>query len=124
MTSTDVTNGYITIDSSINYVAKLFPIASGMVASRNFFDIKYQMALSDIASMYSYIGDLSYYDQMQQYLSTLDMLVSGTPQISFSRRQNRLYIWGDLVDGDIKAFLQMLQQQYTMTNSLKTTQPL
>lgn len=103
ITSTDVTNGYITIDSSINYVAKLFPIASGMVASRNFFDIKYQMALSDIASMYSYIGDLSYYDQMQQYLSTLDMLVSGTPQISFSRRQNRLYIWGDFVDGDIRA---------------------
>lgn len=103
ITSNDVTNGYITIDSSINYVARLFPIASGLVASRNFFDIKYQMALNDIASMYSYIGDLSYYEQTQQYLATLDMAISGTPQISFSRRQNRLYIWGDFVDSDIKA---------------------
>lgn len=103
ITSTDVTNGYITMDPSINYVSRLFPISTGIGATRNFFDIKYQMALNDIASMYSYIGDLAYYEQMQQYLSTLDMLTAGTPQITFSRRQNRLYIWGDFTDGDIKA---------------------
>jgi hypothetical protein len=91
------------MDPSINYVARLFPISSGFSSSRNFFDIKYQLALNDIASMYSYIGDLSYYTQMQQYLSTIDMTINGTPQITFSRRQNRLYIWGDLVDGDINA---------------------
>lgn len=103
ITSTDVTNGYITIDPTINYVARLFPISNNFGSTRNMFDIKYQMALSDITSMYSYMGDLAYYEQLQQYLTTLDFVTSGTPQITFSRRQNRLYIWGDFVDGDIKA---------------------
>jgi hypothetical protein len=36
-------------------------------------------------------------------LSLLDMKLNGTPQVNFSRRQNRLYIHGDFQDKDIKA---------------------
>lgn len=102
VTADDVANEYIPIDSSVHYISKLFPIFSGSVA-RNFFDIKYQMMLNDIADLQSYIGDLAYYEQMQQYLATLDMKLTGTPQVTFSRVRNRLYIFGDFADNDIKA---------------------
>lgn len=104
ITADDVTNEYIPISSNIVFVSKLFPIASGSL-TKDFFDIKYQLHLNDIANMHSYMGDLAYYEQMQQYLSLIDMKLNGTPLVQFSRHQNRLYIHGeketdDLVEGD------------------------
>lgn len=101
VTADDVSNEYIPISTNIQYISKLFPVFSGSV-SRNFFDIKYQMMLNDFADMSNFIGDLAYYEQMQQYLSLLDMKLTGTPQVQFSRVRNRLYIHGDFVDGDIQ----------------------
>jgi hypothetical protein len=103
ITSTDVTNQYITLDPKIIYVTRMFPISSGLGTSRGMFDIKYQMMLNDITSMYNYIGDLAYHEQINQYVSLIDFQLNGTPQIRFSRRQNRLYLDGDFVDGDVKA---------------------
>jgi hypothetical protein len=100
VTADDLTNEYIPVSENIIHVTKLFPIFEGSV-NRNFFDIKYQMHLNDIADLQSYIGDLAYYEQMQQYLSLLDMKLTGTPQVNYSRLQNRLYIHGDFADGDI-----------------------
>jgi len=102
VTDTDVANEYIPISSNIIQISKLFPIATGFSSSRNFFDIKYQMMLNDIADLASFAGDLAYYEQMQQYLSLLDVKLNGHPQVQFSRRQNRLYIFGDFSDNDIK----------------------
>ena len=103
VTSDDVANEYIPISSDIIYVSRLLPLNNAFGASRNFFDIKYQMMLNDIADLMNFAGDLAYYEQMQQYLSLLDMKLNGTPQVNFSRRQNRLYIHGDFADSDIKA---------------------
>ena len=103
ITSDDVTNEYIPLDSNITYVSKLFPITTNFTGSRNFFDIKYQMMLNDMASLIHFAGDLAYYEQMQQYLSLLDMKLNGQPQVQFSRRENRLYIFGDFADQDLKA---------------------
>lgn len=102
ITSDDVSNGYITLDPSILYVTKLFPLASNFNQGRNFFDIKYQMMLNDMADLTHFAGDLAYYEQMQQYLSMLDMKLNGAPLVHFSRKQNRLYIFGDFTDEDIK----------------------
>lgn len=102
VTADDVTNEYIPISSDIIYVARLLPINNAFGGSRNFFDIKYQLMLNDIADMQNFAGDLAYYEQMQQYLSLLDMKLNGTPQVEFSRRQNRLYIHGDFADKDVK----------------------
>jgi len=104
ITATDVTNEYIPISSNIIFVSKLFPIASGSM-TKDFFDIKYQLHLNDIANMHSYMGDLAYYEQMQQYLSLIDMKLNGHPLVQYSRHQNKLYIHGeketkDLVEGD------------------------
>jgi len=103
ITADDVANEYITLSSEIIFVSKLFPISSTFNTSFNFFDIKYQMMLNDIADLQNYAGDLAYYEQMQQYLSLLDMKLNGSPQVQYSRRENRLYIFGDFNDDDIKA---------------------
>lgn len=102
VTSTDVTNQYIPIPDSVIYVQRLFPISNTFSSAMNFFDIKYQIMLNDIAHMQNFAGDLAYYDQLQQYLQTLDMKLNGTPIVNFSRRMGRLYIHGDFQDRDIK----------------------
>lgn len=102
ITADDITNGYIPVSDSIIYISHLFPVSASFGSSLNFFDVKYQMMLNDIADLQNFAGDLAYYDQMQQYLSLLDTKLNGHPQVSFTRREGRLYIFGDLRDGDIK----------------------
>lgn len=102
VTQTDLDNGYVDLNNAnVLYLIKMFPINTGFSGSRNFFDIKYQMMLNDIADLQNFAGDMAYYEQIQQYLSLLDMKLNGTPQVSFSRLKNRLYIFGDVNDGDI-----------------------
>jgi len=116
VTAADVTNEYITLSNDIIFVSKLFPISSSFNTSFNFFDIKYQMMLNDIADLQNFAGDLAYYEQMQQYLGMLDMKLNGTPQVQFSRRQNRLYIFGDLADEDIKAGEYIIAEVYQIVD--------
>lgn len=101
VTASDITNGYITLNSDIIQVVMMFPV-SGSSMQRGFFDIKYQLHLNDIANLQTYMGDLAYYEQIQQYLSLIDMKLNGYPQVQFSQHQNRLYIHGDFTDGDIQ----------------------
>jgi hypothetical protein len=114
VTATDITNEYIPISSNVLTVTKLFPTSSSFGTSYNFFDIKYQMMLNDIADMQNFAGDLAYYEQLQQYLSILDMKLNGTPQVSWSRHQDRLYIFGDIADGDIVAGEYLVAEVYTL----------
>jgi len=115
ITADDVANEYITISSAITHVTKLFPLRSGDI-NRNFFDIKYQMHLNDIADLHSYIGDLAYYEQMQQYLTLLDIKLTGQTQVDFVRKQNRLYIHGDFNDGDIKVGEYVVAEVYQIVD--------
>ena len=114
VTATDVANEYIPISTNVLTVTKLFPMSSAFGTSFNFFDIKYQMMLNDIADLQNFAGDLAYYEQMQQYLSMLDMKLNGTPQVHWSRHQDRLYIHGDFADQDIKAGEYLVAQVYTI----------
>lgn len=101
MTSTDITNKYITLSTDVLYVSRMFKLVDAF-NSRNMFDIKYQMSLNDIWDMTKYAGDLAYYEQLQQYLTTLDMVLNGQPIVDFVRNQHRLYIHGNIEDKDIK----------------------
>jgi len=58
--------------------------------------------LNDMAQMGTYIGDLAYYEQMQQYVSLLDTQLSGMPQVSYRKNQNRLLWYSDMKDQDIR----------------------
>ena len=114
VTADDVSNEYISLSSNILFVSKLFPVSSSFNSSFNFFDIKYQMMLNDIADLQNFAGDLAYYEQMQQYLSILDMKLNGTPQVQWSRHQDRLYIFGDFADKDILEGEYVVAEVYTI----------
>lgn len=113
ITGADVSNEYIPIPSNVLTVSKLFPVSSSFNSSFNFFDIKYQMMLNDIADLQNFAGDLAYYEQMQQYLSILDMKLNGTPQVTWSRHQDRLYIHGEFASKDLKAGEYVVMEVYT-----------
>jgi len=116
VTADDVTNKYIPLSSNIKFVTRLFPISDN-TSSRNFFDIKYQLSLNDFYDLQTYIGDLAYYEQMQQYLSLIDLKLTGQPQVRFSRLQNRLYIDGDFTDEDIKEGDYIVAEVYEIIDS-------
>jgi hypothetical protein len=102
ITADDVTNKYIPISSDIIFVSKVFPISTTFSTSGNLFDIRYQMFLNNMGDFINFAGDLAYLYQMEQYLSMIDMQLHGHPQVTFSRRQNRLYIFGDFEDEDLQ----------------------
>tara|TARA_R110002096_G_scaffold125521_1_gene271102 strand:- start:1964 stop:2740 length:777 start_codon:yes stop_codon:yes gene_type:complete len=112
VTATDVTNEYITIDSGILQVSRLFPITTHGGLNGGMFDIKYQMMLNDMTSINHTMGNLAYYEMMQQHLSLIDMRINGTPQVTFVRKKNRLYIHGDMADGDIVAGKYIIAEVY------------
>lgn len=103
VTADDVTNGYVPISSNIIFVSKVFPFSSTFGSSGNLFDIRYQMFLNNMGDFINFAGDLAYLYQMEQYLSMIDLQLHGHPTVQFSRRQNRLYIWGDFQDKDLQA---------------------
>ena len=102
VTADDITNKYIPISSDIIFVSKVFPVTSTYGSSGNLFDIRYQMFLNNMGDFINFAGDLNYLYQMEQYMSMIDQQLHGQPQVTFSRHQDRLYIYGDFNDGDLK----------------------
>lgn len=96
-------------------VGKVFPL-DDQTSEVNFFDIKYQMRLNDMWDLQTGIGDLAYYEQMQQYLGLIDMKLTGHPQISYNRRSGFLRIEGDLKtqtdNADIKVGEYIMVEMY------------
>ena len=112
ITQTDKDNGYIPIDSNILYVSQLFPI-NPTFSSVNLFDIRYQMMLNSLGDFMNFAGGMAYYYQMQQYLEFLDMVLSGYPQTTWSRHQDRLYVWGEWSNGDLDVGDYVVAEVYT-----------
>ena len=93
LTQTIIDNGYLDLGTaSISTVVRMFPINT-VSQTTNFFDIKYQMMLNDVTDLNNYAGDIAYYEQMQQHLSLLDMKLSGVPEITHDRQNNRVYFY-------------------------------
>jgi len=99
VTQNDIDNGYLTLNSLVTEVIRVFPIRD-TISSNNLFDIKYQMHLNDMFSL-GYMGSLLEYSMAQEYLQTLDILIdSDSKFIQFDKHRNRLEIymkWGDEV---------------------------
>jgi hypothetical protein len=103
ITAFDVANGYIDLDNKYTYVRRILPLGDEN-SSINMFDARYQMSLNDVYNLRggSLSGIDSYY-QTQQYVSTLSLLLDGTPAVRFSRHQDRLHIdvdWGEDIKED------------------------
>lgn len=115
VTETDKQNKWIPIPSSITFLSRLFPISASSTGG-NMFDVKYQMRLQDVANMQGFAGGMVYYEQMQQHLSLLEMKLSTQPQVSFSRRQGRLYIFGDFDNGGIAPGDHLMAEAFQIIN--------
>lgn len=101
LTAEDITNRYISLNDNILYVKRIFPFV-GDSSNINMFSVKYQMHLNDLYDL-SYIGDLLYYEMVQQYMSLLDMKLNGQSEFSrFNRHMNELHLDIDW-ESDVKA---------------------
>ena len=100
ITTTDITNQYITVADSIVGINRIFP-AGSTNASVNMFDLRYQMRLHELYDFTntSYVG----YVLTQQHIRTLDMLFTGEVPIRFNRHTNKLYIDQNWVSGNLSA---------------------
>lgn len=100
LSENDIFNGFIEGQFRWQYVVRIFPMNT-VLATKNFFDIKYQMMLNDITDLQNFSGDIAYYEQMQQYLSLLDQKLSNVPDLIYDREQQRIYL--EYAEGTIKA---------------------
>jgi len=121
VTATDVTNKYIPVPDNIIFVTHLFPIRVGSSSGAGMFDIKYQMMLNDMVNLNNFTGGLDYFVQMKQYLDLINMTLNGTPQVSYQRRQNRLHIFGDFSDRDIKEGDYLVAECYALVDPSTTS---
>ena len=101
ITQTDVDQRFIRVPPRIISVTKMFPVSNSFIGSSNMFSFEYQFALSDFHSLND-VGGLAYYDQMRSYMELLDMKLNGLPMITWARRQNKLYLWSDIEDGQLQ----------------------
>ena len=102
LTATDVTNKYIAMPANVLQVKRVLPFQLSTQGS-SMFDVKYQLMLHDITNMTSFLGDVGYFSQIQQYTQLLDMTLNGHPQHDYSFHQQRVYIHGDFEDETLKA---------------------
>lgn len=102
VTALDESNGYITVPDALLFVQRVFPFADAN-SSINMFDARYQMMLNDMYHL-NMMGNISNYVMIQQYLSTIDMMLDGKEMIRFNRHMNELHIdteWGkDVKEGE------------------------
>ena len=124
ITSTDISNGYVDLNTAFSgvyndrilSVTRVFPI-NDSTSSINFFDLKYQMRLNDLTDLATGIGDLAYLEQMEQYLSTIDLKLTGHPQVNFNRIDAKLYIQGDLgAGGELNAGDKIMVEMFVSTS--------
>ena len=123
ISSTDISNGYVDLNTAFSgvyndrilSVTRVFPI-NDSTSSINFFDLKYQMRLNDLTDLATGIGDLAYLEQMEQYLSTIDLKLTGHPQVNFNRLDAKLYIQGDLgAGGELSAGDKIMIEMFVST---------
>ena len=104
LTEQDLERRFVYIPESILFITKIFPTGGSFIGSSNMFSFNYQFALSDFHSLSDVgAGGLAYYDQMRSYMELIDMKVNGLPLITWARRSNKLYLWSDVEDGQLKA---------------------
>ena len=88
----DINNEYIEIPDTITSITRVFPFGASSASS--FFNIEYQMRLSDWDVFYGFGrgGDstLQNYEMVKEWLNTLNFILRGEPTVLFNRHTNRL----------------------------------
>jgi len=98
VTSTDITNGYITIPDSIIGVVDIFPIGTGL-NTNNLFNLRYQITLNEIYDWAH--GQFANYTMSMERIALLNELFVGKQLYRFNRHIDKLYIdmeWAEKVN--------------------------
>jgi hypothetical protein len=90
VTSTDITNKYITLPENIIGAVNLFSIGDPSVRSDDLFNIRYQIALNDLYTLTS-VSLVPYY-MVMQHLAVIQELLVGRQPIRYSRHRNILHV--------------------------------
>jgi len=109
VTQENLDNKAIDLPNNILYVAKMMRTGGGMYSGGGWMGYPYQMRAGMVGEGFGgtcggnqWTGGLNYMVQMGQYMNLLDMMINGYPLVTFSRRQNRLYLWSDIEDGQLE----------------------
>jgi hypothetical protein len=89
ITQADMDRQWIPCPDAIQFVTGILPFDQSN-SSVNMFDLRYQLRLHDLYDFtsVSYVS----YEITMQHIRTLNMLFSGTPQVRFNRKMDRLYL--------------------------------
>ena len=90
ITSTDITNRYITLPENIIGVVSVFQISDPAITSDDLFNIRYQIALNDLYTLTN-VSLVPYY-QVMEHIALLQELLVGRQPIRYTRHRDRLYI--------------------------------
>lgn len=115
VTQGDISNTYITMDSTVVGVNRIFTLSTQQVNSAasgafNMFDINYQIRLNELYDFTS--ADYVYFELANQHIRTLEMLFVGEVPIRYNRYDEKLYLdldWG----GKVKAGGYIIAEVYT-----------
>ena len=114
VTQTDYDNDYITLPDQLISVLRVLNLATGDAA--DMFSVKYQLYLNDLYGLRN-PESLVNYEMTKQYMSTIELILSGnSQQITFSRHMNRLSI-----QDNWKEFVQI--GQYIIIEGYQTIDP-
>lgn len=85
----DIDRQWIYCPDAVMFITGILPFDQSN-SSVNMFDLRYQLRLHDLYDFtsVSYVS----YEITMQHIRTLNLLFSGTPQIRFNRKMNRLHL--------------------------------
>ena len=100
ITSSDISNGYITLDEDIHSVVDIFPVGQGLNSS-NLFNLKYHITLNEIYDWAH--GQFSSYTMTKERIALLNEIFVGKQLFRFNRNTDKLYIdmdWALMTAGE------------------------
>ena len=85
----DIDRQWLACPDAVQFVTGILPFDQSN-SSVNMFDLRYQLRLHDLYDFtsVSYVS----YEITMQHIRTLNLLFSGTPQIRFNRKMDKLYL--------------------------------
>jgi hypothetical protein len=89
ITQADIDRQWIPCPDAVQFIVGILPFDQSN-SSVNMFDLRYQLRLHDLYDFtsVSYVS----YEITMQHIRTLNLLFSGTPQVRFNRKMDRLYL--------------------------------
>ena len=89
ITAEDISRRWIYAPDAVTFVTGVLPFDDSN-SSINMFDLRYQLRLHDLYDFtsVSYVS----YEITMQHIRTLNLMFSGTPQIRFNRKQNKIFL--------------------------------